>query len=153
MSIQVSVHHNCRWAGAERFHIRVTVTDQMIATFVQSLADIIVGDDDDPDTYHSFGSINFGGKTFQIEDAHYEPTKAFVADPSNFTWIAVSNGSIQADLMPFQGGWNIDFSIQKEYGDDRDLDYMRYLDTGVEEELPECFWIEPASIVRAMLKA
>ena len=146
MSIQVSVHHNCRWAGAERFHIRVTVTTEMVARFVEQVERY--GIDEDHHDRIDTGHFLFNGKKFEIVDGEYDPR-----DEGGWVYFSVSHGSIQADFTPFQGGWNIDFSIQKEYGDDRDLDHMRYLNTGIEEELPECFWIEPASIVRAMLKA
>jgi hypothetical protein len=140
-NIKISVHTDCRWAGGERFHVRATVTSEQIADFLSSV--IGWGFDEDSDYLDTSARFDFCGMRFRIEEGEYDRR---CIDLDGLVYFAVGVGSVRADFTPHQGGWTIDFSIDKSFGDDRDLDTW-----DMSGKLPECFWLEPASIIRAIL--
>lgn len=150
MTLQVSVHNYCRWSGADRFHIRVRLDDSMVAAF---MAKVVKGAESyDHEYFNVGGYFTHNGKRFYLTDGEFNDGAVIGPKISDISFVGLRVDDITVGLTPFQGGWNVDFSLEKVYGDDRDVDHTRWLNTGVENDLPECFWIEPAAIIRAIIQ-
>lgn len=145
--LNVSVHTACRLSGADRFHIRFRVEDPAILLFIKHVVGIALNHDDRP--YFEAGhDFSFNGVSFSTEMGEYNSCLA--GQPNEgLAWFSVSSGGLWADLTPFKGGWNVDFSVEKDFGAFENLDYARWLDET--PSLPPCFWIKPARIMRAIL--
>lgn len=150
MSLQVSVHHNCRWSGPERFHIRVSMEDALIQAFMEKV--VYYAESDLHEFFDVGGWFEHNGLKFKLDEGEFGSGAVIDPKVSDIAFAGITVDNAYLTLTPYQGGWNIDFSLEKVYGDDRDLDHMKWLDTGVEEDLPECFWVEPAAIIRAIIR-
>lgn len=150
MTLQVSIHNNCRWAGPERFHIRIRLDDALMASFMEKVVNC--AESDQHEFFNVGGYFHHNGKRFRLEDGEFG--EGAVIDPkvSDIAYAGICVDDIQFSLTPYQGGWNVDFSLDKIYDTDEDLNHMKWLDTGEDHPLPECFWVKPVSIVRAIIQ-
>lgn len=139
--IKISVHTDCRWAGGDRYHIRATVKNEQIADFLSEV--LGYGFDEDSDYLDEMARFDFHGMRFRIECGEYDRR---CTDLDGFVYFAVTTGAVRADFQPHKGGWVIDFSIEKHFGDERDLDCW-----DMHGKLPETFWVEPAAVIRTIL--
>lgn len=149
MNIQLSIHENCRWNGSGSFHIRALIEDEAMKPLMEKVLYHAISDEDE---YFAHGGIfSHGRSVFHIENGEFgnapvaEPTIADIAYVDlrvNLTWL---------HLRPYQGGWIIDFSMDKDYGYEENLNYTRWMDSEAENKLPMCFWVEPAAIIRSIL--
>lgn len=144
-SLKISIHENCRWSGPERFHIRARVTAADVQPFIDQ-AILCAVDDDDWGYIDRSATFLFNGSLFSIVDGEYD-----TRDEGGFVYFSASCAdlTVQADFTPFHGGWNIDFSVDKDFGALENLDHTRWSNEAT--GLPPCFWIEPASMLRAIL--